>query len=89
MATKNRRHEALHRRKRKIRVRKRGKLKQIFFSCPEGGEQGGHLVAVGTPLQVSKDGKRSYTARFLREYLNRGSESVETVSPPVLEQVIA
>jgi hypothetical protein len=44
---------------------------------------------VGTPLQVSKDGKRSYTARFLREYLNRGSESVETVSPPVLEQVIA
>jgi excinuclease ABC subunit A len=56
---------------------------------PEGGEQGGHLVAVGTPLQVSKDGKHSYTARFLREYLNRGSESVETVSPPVLEQVIA
>ena len=56
---------------------------------PEGGEQGGHLVAVGTPLQVSKDGKRSYTARFLREYLNGGPEAGETVSPPVLEQVIA
>jgi excinuclease ABC subunit A len=56
---------------------------------PEGGEQGGHLVAVGTPLQVSKDGKRSYTARFLREYLNRGPEAGETVSPPALEQVIA
>jgi excinuclease ABC subunit A len=56
---------------------------------PEGGEQGGHLVAVGTPLQVSKDGKRSYTARFLREYLNRGSEGDETISPPILEQVIA
>jgi excinuclease ABC subunit A len=56
---------------------------------PGGGEQGGHLVAAGTPLQVSKDGKRSYTARFLREYLNGGSEAGETVSPPVLEQVIA
>ncbi|HEX6438673.1 MAG TPA: excinuclease ABC subunit UvrA [Candidatus Binatia bacterium] len=56
---------------------------------PEGGEQGGRLVAAGTPLQVSKDGRRSYTARFLREYLNRGSESGETVSPPILEQVIA
>jgi excinuclease ABC subunit A len=56
---------------------------------PGGGEQGGHLVAEGTPLQVSKDGKRSYTARFLREYLNGGSEAGEKVSPPVLEQVIA
>jgi excinuclease ABC subunit A len=56
---------------------------------PEGGEQGGHLVAAGTPLQVSKDCKHSYTARFLREYLNRGLEADETVSPPVLEQVIA
>ena len=56
---------------------------------PGGGEQGGYLVAVGTPLQVSKDGKRSYTARFLREYLNGGPEAGETVSPPVLEQVIA
>ena len=56
---------------------------------PGGGEQGGHLVAVGTPLQVSKDGKRSYTARFLREYLNGGPEAGETVSPPVLEQIIA
>ncbi len=50
---------------------------------PGGGEQGGHLVAVGTPLQVSKDGKRSYTARFLREYLNGGPEAGATVSPPI------
>ena len=37
---------------------------------PEGGAQGGQLVACGTPLEVIKDGKHSHTARFLREYLN-------------------
>ncbi len=36
---------------------------------PEGGEQGGYLVACGSPLDVVKDGKQSYTARFLRDYL--------------------
>jgi len=40
---------------------------------PEGGEQGGHVVACGTPLDVLKDGKQSYTARFLRDYLNGGA----------------
>jgi excinuclease ABC subunit A len=37
---------------------------------PEGGEQGGFIVACGSPLEVIRDGKRSYTARFLRDYLN-------------------
>jgi excinuclease ABC subunit A len=37
---------------------------------PEGGEQGGYVVACGSPLEVANDGKQSYTARFLREYLN-------------------
>jgi excinuclease ABC subunit A len=37
---------------------------------PEGGEQGGEVVACGSPVDVIKDGKRSHTARFLREYLN-------------------
>jgi excinuclease ABC subunit A len=37
---------------------------------PEGGEQGGQVVACGPPLEVIQDGKQSYTARFLREYLN-------------------
>jgi excinuclease ABC subunit A len=37
---------------------------------PEGGEQGGHVVACGSPLEVVQDGKQSYTARFLRDYLN-------------------
>ena len=55
---------------------------------PDGGDQGGRIVACGTPLQVSKDGKQSYTAGFLREYLNGGSRLREKLSPPVLEEVI-
>ena len=37
---------------------------------PEGGADGGQIVASGTPLEIVNDGKRSHTARFLREYLN-------------------
>jgi excinuclease ABC subunit A len=37
---------------------------------PEGGSDGGEIVACGTPFDIVNDGKRSYTARFLREYLN-------------------
>jgi excinuclease ABC subunit A len=37
---------------------------------PEGGDQGGYVVACGTPMEVANDGKQSYTARFLREYMN-------------------
>jgi len=37
---------------------------------PEGGEDGGRLVAQGTPDQVSKI-KKSYTGQALIEYLNR------------------
>jgi excinuclease ABC subunit A len=40
---------------------------------PEGGEQGGYIVACGPPLEVANDGKQSHTARFLREYLNGGA----------------
>jgi excinuclease ABC subunit A len=40
---------------------------------PEGGEKGGHLVACGAPLDMIKDGKRSHTARYLRDYLNGNS----------------
>jgi excinuclease ABC subunit A len=39
---------------------------------PEGGAQGGTVVACGPPQEVASDGKSSYTARFLREYLNGG-----------------
>jgi excinuclease ABC subunit A len=40
---------------------------------PEGGENGGQIVACGAPLEVSTDGKHSFTARFLRDYLNGGT----------------
>ena len=36
---------------------------------PEGGEQGGQLVAVGTPEEVAQH-PHSHTARFLRDVLN-------------------
>ncbi len=37
---------------------------------PEGGENGGRVVASGSPQEVSADGQHSFTARFLRAYLN-------------------
>jgi excinuclease ABC subunit A len=37
---------------------------------PEGGDGGGHIVAVGTPEQVAKV-KESYTGQFLRQMLAR------------------
>ena len=54
---------------------------------PEGGEQGGRIVAIGTPLEVSRDGLRSYTARFLREHLNGGAGNGE-VARPVLAELV-
>jgi hypothetical protein len=30
------------------------------------------VVACGSPVDIVKDSKRSYTAHFLREYLNGG-----------------
>jgi excinuclease ABC subunit A len=47
---------------------------------PEGGEQGGYLVASGTPWRVANDGKQSYTARFLREYLTDPLTKCEAVA---------
>jgi excinuclease ABC subunit A len=36
---------------------------------PEGGDEGGHIVAQGTPEHIIKQ-KKSYTGRYLKEYLN-------------------
>lgn len=38
---------------------------------PEGGDEGGEVVAYGTPEDVAKE-ERSYTGRFLREFLAHG-----------------
>lgn len=36
---------------------------------PEGGENGGEVIAVGTPEQICKN-DRSYTGKFLKKYLS-------------------
>ena len=35
---------------------------------PEGGDNGGEIVATGTPEQIVKNDK-SYTGKFLKKYL--------------------
>jgi excinuclease ABC subunit A len=40
---------------------------------PEGGDGGGEIVAVGTPEQIAKE-KRSYTGRYLKPVLARGTK---------------
>lgn len=41
---------------------------------PEGGEDGGEIVAEGTPEEVAKD-EKSYTGRYLRQVLYSGVHS--------------
>ncbi len=53
---------------------------------PEGGENGGRVVARGSPLEVSADGQHSFTARFLRDYLNGAAAQA---GPASLEQSCA
>src|SRR5690606_5398203 len=36
---------------------------------PEGGNQGGRIMAIGTPEEISNN-KKSYTARFLKKELH-------------------
>jgi excinuclease ABC subunit A len=49
---------------------------------PEGGDQGGHVVTSGSPSEVANDGKQSYTARFLREFLNGRPIKTDSLSAP-------
>jgi excinuclease ABC subunit A len=41
---------------------------------PEGGDEGGRVVATGTPDQVAKSSK-SYTGKFLKAYLTDGASN--------------
>jgi excinuclease ABC subunit A len=50
---------------------------------PEGGEDGGRIVACGAPLDVSRDGKQSFTARFLRAYLDGAAPKSHPAGSPV------
>ena len=38
---------------------------------PEGGDQGGHVVAAGTPEQIAQVAE-SYTGQYLKPYLSKG-----------------
>jgi excinuclease ABC subunit A len=37
---------------------------------PDGGEKGGYVIATGSPVEILKNSRRSYTANYLRRYLN-------------------
>ena len=37
---------------------------------PEGGENGGEIIATGIPEEICKN-ERSYTGKFLKKYLER------------------
>jgi excinuclease ABC subunit A len=39
---------------------------------PEGGDEGGRVVATGTPEDLTRQAERSYTGRFLRPLLKAG-----------------
>ena len=48
---------------------------------PEGGEQGGRIVATGTPEQVARN-SQSHTGKFLAQVLNRSSNQGNTNGIP-------
>ena len=37
---------------------------------PEGGDNGGEVIAIGTPEQICKN-ERSYTGKFLKKFLEK------------------
>jgi len=37
---------------------------------PEGGDKGGYVVAAGSPVEMLANGNKSYTAEYLRRYVN-------------------
>ncbi|HUU40242.1 MAG TPA: hypothetical protein VMW42_04820, partial [Desulfatiglandales bacterium] len=38
---------------------------------PEGGDKGGFVVATGSPVEIIKNSKNSYTAKYLKNYLGQ------------------
>ena len=53
---------------------------------PEGGEEGGYMVTSGPPLEVAKDAKQSYTARYLRDYLNGNSKETDRETAEIIRK---
>ncbi len=48
---------------------------------PEGGEEGGRIVAEGPPFELAKAGRSSYTVQYLREFLKERSDLSHSGSP--------
>jgi excinuclease ABC subunit A len=46
---------------------------------PEGGEEGGRMVAQGTPEQVSRN-KKSYTGQALVRYFAKSRKATEEIA---------
>jgi len=43
---------------------------------PDGGEKGGYVIATGSPVEIVKNGRKSYTADYLKRYLSQSSQSL-------------
>jgi excinuclease ABC subunit A len=55
---------------------------------PEGGSNGGQVIAMGTPEALVKQAPDSPTARYLRPYLQRGSAQISDAAPIGKERVL-
>jgi len=40
---------------------------------PEGGHEGGRVIAIGTPEEVARQAAKSYTGQFLKRALREAS----------------
>jgi excinuclease ABC subunit A len=60
---------------------------RIIDLGPEGGEEGGALVAQGTPEQVAAKAERSYTGRFLAGMVKPAARKEQRRSRPKVAAV--
>ena len=44
---------------------------------PEGGDGGGQVIATGSPAEIVNNGRQSYTAEYLRRYLENRSHGLD------------
>ena len=56
---------------------------------PEGGDNGGEVIAVGTPEQICKN-ERSYTGKFLKKYLEKSIKRLTKIwsEPKLLDKKV-
>lgn len=40
---------------------------------PEGGDEGGRVIATGSPVEILNNNRRSYTADYLKRYLSKSA----------------